>query len=130
MLGTTAASDSITTMTSPHEIVGAYLAAWSENDPAARASLLNKCWNDEGSIEIGGRKFMGRQAVEEEIATFRKRCPQDRGELTSDIQTTGNWCRFTAAVRRPDGSLYSAVLDIAELGQDGRILRIVTFPQS
>ena len=117
-------------MTSPHEIIEAYLAAWSENDPATRAALLDKCWSDSGTIEIGERKFIGRRAVDEEIATFRARYPHDRGVLTGDVQCAGNWCRLTAAVRRPDGSCYSEVLDIAELGSDGRILRIVTFSQT
>jgi hypothetical protein len=109
--------------------VAAYIAAWSENDPARRSALLDGCWHPDATIEIGERRFRGRAEVEREIARFRAQCPEDRGELTSDVDTVGNWLRFTVRVVRPDGSHYSEVLDIGELDDRGRFRRILTFRQ-
>lgn len=109
------------------QVVRSYLSAWSENDPERRRELLERCWHDGGTIEIGTRRFVGRVDVENEIARYRNLSPSDRAELTSDVDCVGNWVRFTARAARPDGSTYSDVLDIGELADDGRIRRILSF---
>jgi hypothetical protein len=109
------------------EIVGAYSALWNENDAGTRARLLELCWSDAGTIHIGDRTIAGKSAVAEEVAAFRARCPDDMAVMTSDIAFVGRWFRFTAEVRRPDGSAYSRMMDVGEFGLDGRIRLIVTF---
>lgn len=114
-------------MPTQREIVEAYVALWCECDAAARTKLLDFCWSDEGAIHIADRVMVGRKAVEKEIARFCAESPGDRPLLTSDITFVDRWFRFSAEVRRPDGSAYSRMVDFGELGPDGRIRLIVTF---
>lgn len=116
-------------MPTPLEIVRAYCALWNENDPAARAHLLDLCWSEAGAIYIGERTISGKAAVAADAAQFRDRCPNDEGVLTSDIAFVGRWFRFTGEVHRPDGSVYSRFLDVGEFAPDGRIQAIITFPR-
>jgi len=115
-------------MPTPQDIVRAYCALWNENDADVRAQLLDLCWDDDGSNQIGERTVAGRRAVAADIERFRARCPNDKAVLTSDIAFAGRWFRFSAEVRRLDGSVYSRMLDVGELAPDGRIVWIVTFP--
>src|SRR5262249_52072311 len=85
-------------MKSTRDAVLAYLAAWNENDPVKRATLLSQCWAEDGVILTQREQLNGRASVEERIASFREQCPHDRGKLTSEIQVCGNWFRFTASV--------------------------------
>jgi len=111
-------------------IVLAYFSVWSENDADRRAALLDECWHEFGEIHIGDRRIAGRQEVEAEAARFRQSCPDDRGALTSEIQFVGRWFLFAAEVHRPDGSVYSKLLDVGEFAEDGRIGTIVTFARA
>lgn len=114
-------------MITAQQAVADYLAAWFERDPKKRRGLLERCWADDGTIEIGARRFSGRAAVDAEIGRFRAERPDDKGELLSDIDRVGNWARFTARIVRPDGSHYNEVLDVCEIDADGRIKRVLTF---
>ena len=109
------------------EIVRAYCLLWNENDERARTQLLDLCCCDASAIYIGDRVIAGKSAIAAETAQFRARCPDDKAVLTSGIAFVGRWFRFTAEVRRPDGSVYSRMLDVGELSPDGRIRTIITF---
>jgi hypothetical protein len=114
-------------MTDAEERVHTYARVWNENDSKKRERFLDLCWHPEGSIFIGDRTFAGRSAVSAEAARFRAACPDDVVVFTSDIAFVDRWFRFTAEAHRPDGSVYSRMLDIGEFAPDGRIRTIVTF---
>jgi hypothetical protein len=109
------------------EAVLAYVAAWNENDITKRHAFVETCWADTGTITSNYVHVVGREELLENIAAWRRDCPNDRAIFTSGIEQHHTWFRFTAIVIRPDGSTYSQALDIGEVGSDGRIIRIITF---
>ena len=109
------------------DAIRCYMALWSEDNAEIRRQLLERCWAEDGTIEIETRRLVGRAGVEAEVAWFKSERSTDRAELTSDIDQVGNWVRYTARVVRPDGTHYSDVLDVFELDGEGRIKRLLTF---
>ena len=114
-------------MISIEQAVLAYVAAFNENDEAEQRRLIESCFAENGTITADHEHMPNREAVLAHIAAFRRRCPQDRGILTSGIDQHHNWFRFTAHAVRPDGTIYSPALDVGEVGADGRIVRIISF---
>jgi len=104
-----------------------YAAAWNENDPEALAQILSECWHPQGIILSQTEEIYGRDALFERIKEFRGRRPGDQAYITSGPDIHHGWFRFEAIVRRPDGTEYSEGLDVGEVGNDGLILRVITF---
>jgi hypothetical protein len=105
-----------------------YIAAFNERDPGRRRVLIAASFAPQATIHLfTGRVIEGREGLAAEIAAFRERAPDDVAMVTSDIEQASDWLRFTGHVRRPDGSTYSDILDVCEIGDDGRIARILTF---
>jgi hypothetical protein len=109
------------------QMVQTYLAAWNEHDPQTRRVLLEQCAAEDILIINEHEQLEGRPEVLQRMAEFRRARPADRAVLTSRIETVQSWFRFTAEVIRPDGTSYSQILEIGELGREGKIVRMVAF---
>lgn len=107
--------------------VEAYVALWSEPDPARWPDLLARCWTETSEIIGPGYRFRGVQAVLDELARWRREQPGWRAVQTSGFDRHGDWVRFTIAVHDAGGVPRSEGWDVVELAPDGRIERVVTF---
>lgn len=111
----------------PTDPLGAYVALWSEPDPARRAGLLQACWTEDSEIVGPQYRFKGMQAVSDEAARFLSEPSGHRAVRTSAFDRHGHWVRFTIALVDAQGALLHEGWDIVELRPDGKIARVVTF---
>jgi hypothetical protein len=115
-------------MSSPIEIaVQTYLAAWSERDPALRATLVEACFAADGRIVTRGREIAGRAAFAEAIARFQANSRFVRLRLTSAIDEGHSTFRFSGVVEFGDGTTSVEAFDAGEIDASGRITMLITF---
>jgi hypothetical protein len=106
--------------------IEAYIAAWNERDPEARARLLARACADEFRIVTPGRCIRGRAGLDALIADFQTRRPADRARLTSGIEINASSFRYVGVVDRDVGEPL-ANLDTGEHDAEGRLLLVLTF---
>lgn len=108
------------------DIVAAYGASWNEPDEAARATLLDRSWADDGVYCDPTATVSGRAALVAHIGGFLATMPGHTIELVSGVDAHDDLFRF-AWVMRKDGEQILEGVDFGELAGDGRIKRIVGF---
>ena len=95
-----------------------YIQAWTEPDPAARASMLERCWAAEGRLVTMGREVRGRAALAELMAAFFPRLQRIR--LLSVLDIGASTFRFRGAADLRDGTSAES-FDAGEFEADGRM---------
>ena len=114
---------------SPTEIAArTYVAAWQEHDPAARARLIEACWAEDGRIATGGVPIVGRAGLEQAIVAFHADPRRARVILLGTVEVLGPIFRLRGIAEAADGTRFGAAWDFGEVGPDGRIRVIITFP--
>jgi len=108
-------------------LVLAYVSAWNEHDPMRCRALVDQCWSPNAEVFGPNTHCIGREALLAEIGRFHRERPGERGILTSGIDCHHDFARFTAAILNARGELLAEAVDIAEIGPDGLLSRIVTF---
>jgi SnoaL-like domain len=107
--------------------VQAYVDAWNEPDEAARRELLHQSWAADGSYLDPLVRIEGREALVHHARKFADRWPEARVVITSGVDQHNGYVRFTWQVVSPDGEALREGTDFGELGEDGRLRRIVGF---
>src|SRR4051795_6275144 len=114
-------------MPTPVEVaVDTYIRAWSEPDPAVRATMIEACFAADGRIVTRSREIRGRAALADEIARFLADPQWLRIRLTSAIDAAGTTFRFRGVAERRDGTSAEA-FDAGEVDATGRIKLLLTF---
>jgi hypothetical protein len=114
-------------MPSPVEIAAeTYIRAWSEPDPAVRATMLEACFAEDGRMVTRSREIRGRAALAEEITRLRADPRFLRIRLTSAIDARGTTFRFRGVAEFRDGTSGEA-FDAGEIDATGRISLLLTF---
>jgi SnoaL-like domain len=108
-------------------IVGAYFAAWLEEDGASRIRLLEKSWSEDGIYQDPTVDISGREALNQHIAKFHERLPGHSIVLTSNADHHHGKIHFTWKLLGPNGNTVSEGRDFGELASDGRIRLIAGF---
>ncbi len=111
------------------EAVAAYGAAWSEQDPDKRLTLLEKAWSEDGVYSDPTAEVKGRQALADHIGGFLAQSNGARIVLTSAVDLHHEIrLRFSWKMVAPDGQTTVAEgFDYGELDADGRLRLIVGF---
>lgn len=109
------------------EVLQAYGAAWSEQDDATRGGLLNEAWSDAGTYQDPTADVVGRDAMCAHIGDLLQKMPGARLSLTSGIDEHHGKLRFTWKLVGADGNLIVEGIDFGEVGEDGRLTKIVGF---
>jgi hypothetical protein len=97
-------------------IVASYAAAWDAHDEGERRALLERAWADDGVYRHPTALVEGREALIAHIGGFHERVPGARVESTTGRRMLG-----------PEGTVALEGMDFGELGDDGRLKRIVGF---
>ena len=108
------------------EAIEAYVRAWNERDPAARAKLIEKCFAVDGRIVTRSRTIRGRDGLEREIASLQAD-PQWKQVRLGATDAAGTTFRLHGFADRHDGTSAHA-FDAGEIDADGQIALILTFP--
>ena len=114
-------------MPSPVQIaVDTYIRAWSERDPAVRASMIEACFAENGRMVTRSREIRGRAGLAEEMARLLADPRLLHIRVTSAIDARGTTFRFRGVAEFRDGTTAEA-FDAGEIDATGRISLLLTF---
>ncbi len=108
-------------------IIDRYCEAWSKPEPAARAAALAEVWAQDGRYTDPRADTRGAKALLDHIAGVLAQRPGARVIRTSAVQQHHGFARFAWQVIEVDGTRLPEGLDIAVIGEDGRITQIIGF---
>lgn len=108
-------------------IIDRYCEAWSDPEPAARATALAEVWAEGGRYTDPRADTRGAEALLEHIAGVLAQRPGARVVRTSAVQHHHGFVRFAWRVIEADGTMLPEGLDITMIGDDGRITQIIGF---
>jgi SnoaL-like domain len=109
------------------EIVDAYDRAWREPDTGERRRLLERSLTDDAELVSPQGRWTGREAVAEWIDGFGERMPGAQVKVTSDVDAHHGFARFAWTITGEHASTILEGVDVCELGDDGRLRRVVMF---
>ena len=109
------------------KIVTQYMAAWNAREAAARHTLLEQCWSDDGAYIDPNVSLTGREALGGHIARVQASRPGARLAFMSGIDVHHHVARFLWRLVRADGTCGDTSIDFGEVGPDGRLVKIVGF---
>lgn len=104
-----------------------YCEAWSDPEPAARAAALAEVWAEGGRYTDPRADARDSEALLAHIAGVLAQRPGARVVRTSAVQQHHGFARFAWRVIEADGTMLPEGLDIAMIGDDGRITQIIGF---
>lgn len=107
--------------------VNAYIRAWNETDPAARAALLESCWEPHAVFKDGMGVADGRDALHAYIAAAQQFVPGFHLELAAPPEQCHGVYRFSWLIRKPDGSPMARGSNFGQLSLAGRFLSATGF---
>ena len=109
------------------DTIDTYLAAWCETDASKRASLIEKCWADDGVYVDPMSDVVGREGLEATIAGFHAQMPGASIVLNGPIDEHHGRIRFPWALKAADGSTPIKGIDVGQMASDGRLASILGF---
>jgi hypothetical protein len=115
-------TDTTTEATPTTALADVYIAMWNEEDPAARAALIEQAWAADGAYRDPLLAADGHAALSEMVETVHQHHPGQRFTRTTAVDEHGGFARFGWQL----GDVTSG-LDIAELTADGKLQRITGF---
>lgn len=104
-----------------------YCEAWSAPEPAARAAALADVWAKDARYTDPRADAHGAEALLGHIAGVLAQRPGARVVRTSAVQHHHGFASFAWRVIEADGTMLPEGLDIAMIGDDGRITQIIGF---
>jgi hypothetical protein len=107
-------------------IVETYLAMWNEEDPEARAALIEQAWTPDCRYVDPLLEADSYASLSEMVATVHSHYPGQRFARTTGIDVHHDQVRFGWKLAGPDGTTAEG-LDVCELADDGRLRRITGF---
>ena len=108
-------------------VVDTYLALWNENDPSARAGLIETAWAADGSYVDPLLEADGHAALSEMVTAVHQQYPGHRFRRTSGVDAHHDQVRFGWELAAPDGAVTVAGIDVGTVARDGRLLSITGF---
>ena len=109
------------------QTVQTYVDAWNEPDEDRRLRLLERSWADDGTYTDPSVHIESRDGLLHHARKFAERWPGAEIALTSDIDQHHAMIRFSWRVVGPEGQTLREGTDFGEVGEDGRLQRIVGF---
>jgi hypothetical protein len=108
-------------------IIDTYCAAWNETDAAKRDAILSPVWGEGATYTDPTVHLTGRAALVVHIDAVFARYPGSTIVRTSVVDVHHDVARFVWKKVLADGTSLPEGIDFAEVGNDGRLVRIVGF---
>ena len=115
------------TLTVGSAAVERYAAAWRETDAAARRTLLDTCWAEDGVYCDPLNRVEGRDGLSSMIRSFQEENPGARIDVVSGVDEHDGYLRFAWRMLAADGSVAVEGTDFGEVDGEGMLRRIVGF---
>jgi hypothetical protein len=114
-------------MPSPVEkAVDTFIRAFSEPDPAVRATMMEECFAVDGRFVTRSRAICGRAALLAEMDRLLADPELLRIRVVSAVDARGTTFRYRAVADRRDGTSPES-FDAGEINADGQISVLLTF---
>ena len=107
--------------------IDGYLQAYSETDDARREELVAQVWAEDGQLLDPPLVGTGRAAISEMAAAVQAHYAGHSFRRTSGIDAHHSFARYEWELVAPGGGTALAGLDVAEIGDDGLLRRVVGF---
>lgn len=107
-------------------LIGDYIAAWSEPDPAARRKLLESAWDDEGSYTDPVSHAANRAGLDAIIARFLDENPGAKFTRKDKLDHHHGHIRFYWVLTFASGVQLPG-MDYGEVTPNGKLAKIVGF---
>jgi len=107
-------------------LIGDYIAAWSEPDPAARRRLLESAWDDEGTYTDPVSHAANRAGLDAIIEQFHADNPGARFARKDKLDTHHGHIRFYWVLTFANG-INMTGMDYGEISPRGKLVKIVGF---
>ena len=114
-------------MTALERLIDRYCAAWSEADPVRRQRTLDEIWAENATYTDPRAHLAGSESLCAHIGNILAGRPGARIIRTSVLDFHHGLVRFGWRVVQADGTVLPEGLDVAEISDDMRILRIIGF---
>lgn len=114
-------------MTDLHATIDAHLEAYGEPEPRRRDSLVAQAWAEDGRLVDPPLEGTGRRGISDMAAAVQSHYPGHTFRRTSGIDVHHSFARYQWELLSPQGSTALSGLDVAEVGEDGLLRRIVGF---
>ena len=115
------------TLTVGSAAVERYAAAWRETDAAARRTLLDTCWAEDGVYCDALNRIEGRDGGLPSLIESFQENPGARIDVVSGIDEHDGYLGFAWRMLAADGSVALEGTDFGEVDGAGTLRRIVGF---
>ncbi len=116
-----------TDLSALERLIDTYCAAWSVADPSSRQRTLDEIWAENATYTDPRAHLTGSEALCVHIGNILAGRPGARIIRTSVLDFHHGLVRFGWRVVQADATLLPEGLDVAEISDDMRILRIIGF---
>jgi hypothetical protein len=107
-------------------LIGKYIAAWSEPDPAARRALLEVVWSADGTYTDPLSHASNREELDTLIAKFLENNSGAKFTLRDKIDFHHGYVRFYWTLHLANDRVLPG-MDYGEVAPDGKLSKIVGF---
>jgi hypothetical protein len=114
-------------MNTMRELIENYLACWNETDSAARRELIARTWADDANYVDPLVDAHGHDAIDAAIAATQGQFPGHAFALAGPVDTHHGVARFSWGLGRDGDDPLVLGSDVASVGADGRLARVVGF---
>jgi hypothetical protein len=114
-------------MTATPDLVGRYLDAWNETDPAARAAALEELFSDDVTYTDPLVSVAGRAGLDVTIAAVQQQFPGFVFRAAGPADAHHDQVRFTWELGLPGEEAPVSGFDVAVVDGDGRITTVLGF---
>ncbi len=112
------------------ELVGSYIAAWNETNPARRQSLIARTWALDACYVDPMMESDGHAGIDAMIRGVQERFPGLQFRLAGAIETHHARVRFSWELLPETGEPVARGTDFAVLAEDGRLRSVTGFLDS
>jgi hypothetical protein len=114
-------------MTDHTSTVDTHLEGYGEPDPARRARLVAAAWAQDGELIDPPLTAAGHTGISDQAAALHAQFPGHTFRRASAVDEHHGHLRYAWELVGPDGTVALTGLDVAEVGPDGRLRRVVGF---
>lgn len=110
-----------------HTNIDTHLDAYGEPDGERRAALIAQGWADGGQLVDPPIDAIGQAGISDMAAAVQSKFPGHTFHRTTEIDAHHSFARYGWKLVSLEGTVALVALDVAEIGDDGRLQRIVGF---
>lgn len=107
--------------------VDTYLAAYSEADETTRQELVEQAFVADGELVDPPLDGRGHQGVSDMMAAVQQVYVDHTFKRVSGVDEHHGFARYAWELYAPDGTVALTGLDVAQVDDDGRLVRVVGF---